>query len=309
VTASQRSPLLDTALLTRLAGYHLGARRIVEGELAGHHRSPLRGSSIEFAEHKEYSPGDEIKRIDWKAFGRFDKYYVKEYEDETNLRGYLLVDASASMGYRSRELSKLEYAKRLAATIAYMLLRQQDSAGLCVFQERVGTWVPPRATGAHLTNLLAALEDARPGGSTALGAALRFVSEVARRRSLICVFSDLFDADPAVPDLLKQLRSRRHEVVIFHLLDPDEIRFPFDELTLFASMEDATRLLVDPPAVREYYLRELRAFVETYERHAREANLEYRRVDTGIPVGETMLEFLRRRQGRRTFSGPRRVTR
>jgi uncharacterized protein (DUF58 family) len=309
LSALRQSALLDPSVLARLSGYHLGARRLVEGSLTGHHRSPLRGSSIEFAEHKEYSPGDEIKRIDWKAYARFDKFYVKQYEEETNLRGYLLVDASASMGYRSGNLSKLDYGARLAAALAFMLLRQQDGVGLCVFQEKVGTYVPARSTSAHLQNVLTALEQARPQGKTALAEVLRFMSEMARRRSMIFLFSDLFDADPAVTDLLKQLRSRQHEVVIFHLLDHDEVDFPFDELTIFESMEDDARLLVDPPSVRPTYLRELRQFIEGFEQRARESNLEYRTVDTSAPVGDTLLAFLERRQSGRVYLAPRRVSR
>jgi uncharacterized protein (DUF58 family) len=309
VAGNQQSPLLDPALLARLEGCHLGARRVVEGVLSGHHRSPLRGSSIEFAEHKEYTPGDEIKHIDWKAYGKFDKFYVKQFEEETNLRGYLILDRSASMGYRSGALSKLDYGARLAATLGYLLLRQQDGAGLITVNDEVGTWVPPRSTGAHLQNLLAVLESVRPQGKTALGAALRFVSEMARRRSLIFLISDLFDPDPAVPDLLKQLRSRRNEVVVFHLLDRDELEFPFEDLTIFESMEDEVRLLADPPAVRPAYRQELRLFLERYERHARESDLEYRLVDTSRPLVGALLDFLQHRQGTRVYAGPRRAGR
>jgi uncharacterized protein (DUF58 family) len=309
LSAPHQSPLLDPALLARLAGYQVGARRRVEGVLTGPHRSPLRGSSIEFAEHKEYSPGDEIKHIDWKAYAKFDKFYVKQFEEETNLRGYLLLDASASMGYRSGPWSKLDFGARLAATLAYLLLRQQDGAGLCVFQERVGTYVPPRAGSAHLRNVLAALEEARPAGRTALATALRFVSEIARRRSMVFLLSDLFDSDPAVLDLLKQLRSRQHEVVVFHLLDRDELTFPFDEVTLFESLEDPTRLLVDPPSVRGDYLRELQRFLGGYRHQAREADLDYQVVDTSTGLDGALLAFLQRRQGRHGFSGPRRSLR
>jgi uncharacterized protein (DUF58 family) len=292
---ARQSPLLDPQVLAQVGHHSVGARRVVEGVLTGHHRSPLRGSSIEFAEHKEYSPGDEIKHIDWKAYAKFDKFYVKQFEEETNLRGYLLVDASASMGYASGPLTKLDYAARVAATLAYLLLRQQDGVGVCLFQDNVGTYVPPRATGAHLVNVLAALERAEAAGKTALAKALRFISEIARRRSLVIVLSDLFDPDPAVGDLLRQLRSREHEVVLFHVLDHDEVDFPFEELTIFEAMESNGRLLVDPPAVREDYLAELKRFVATYERHAREAGIEYWMVDTATPIAKTLLPFLERR--------------
>jgi len=221
---------------------------------------------------------------------------VKQFEEETNLRVYFLVDASASMAYRSGEYSKLDYAARIAATLSYLLLRQQDGVGLVVFREDVGTYVPPRATSAHLVNVLNALEGSKPLGKTALAKALRFLTETARRRSLVVVLSDLFDLDPAVPDLLRQLRSRQHEVVIFHLLDKAELEFPFEELTVFESMEDDMKLLVDPPAVREDYVKALQKFIGGYEKHARESGLEYRVVDTSTPIAKTLLSFLERRQ-------------
>src|SRR5437660_6828165 len=183
--------LLDAVSLSKLANLELRARAVVEGALSGLHQSPHRGASVEFAEHKEYSAGDEIKHIDWKAYGKFDKYYVKRFEEETELRAYLLVDCSGSMDYRGAGMSKLEYARTLAASLAYLLLRQQDQVGLIAFGDKLRGYVPPRARGGHLADLLGMLEVTDAHGTTDLPRALSYLSEVAQRRSLVLLFSDL----------------------------------------------------------------------------------------------------------------------
>src|SRR5215471_12698621 len=188
--------LLDPVALQRLHNLELRARTVVEGALPGLHRSPHHGSSVEFAEHKEYAPGDEIKHIDWKAYGKFDKYYVKRFEEETELKAYLVIDSSASMGYRGNGVSKLDYARTLAASLAYLLLRQQDQVGMIAFGEKLRGYLPPRARGGHLGDLLTALDDVKALGKTDLLRAIAYLSEVAHRRSLLIVFSDLLDSPP-----------------------------------------------------------------------------------------------------------------
>src|SRR5262249_39021643 len=218
--------LLDPVALSKLSNLELRARSVVEGALSGLHKSPHHGSSVEFAEHKEYSAGDEIKHIDWKAYGKFDKYYVKRFEEETELRAYLLIDTSASMGYRGRGVSKLDYARTLAASLAYLLLKQQDQVGMIAFGEKLRGYLPPRARGGQLGDLLASLEALEAGGRTDLPRALAYLSEVAQRRALIVVLSDLLDGDSdgkgQVRHLLRGLRARKHDVCVFHLLDTDE---------------------------------------------------------------------------------------
>jgi uncharacterized protein (DUF58 family) len=294
------SPLLDAAALLRLSNLELRARTVVEGALSGLHRSPHHGSSVEFAEHKEYTAGDEIKHIDWKAYGKFDRYYIKRFEEETELRCYLVLDTSASMGYG--EPSKLEYARLLSASIGYVLLRQQDQVGLISFGEQLSGYLPPRARGGHLGDLLTALEGATARGRTDLERALHHVSEVAQRRSLIVVLSDLLDPRPAAPTrrLLRSLRARRHDVVVFHLLHPDELHLPFEGPTRFQSMEDEKELIADPAEVRRAYLAEVEAFIEGYRRGLSEGDVEYHLVDTARPPAEPLLEFLNdaRRRGR-----------
>jgi uncharacterized protein (DUF58 family) len=292
--------LLEPAGVARLADLKLRARTIVEGALAGLHRSPHHGASVEFAEHKEYSPGDEIRHIDWKAYGKFDKYYVKRYEEETELRAYLVLDCSASMGYAGASVTKLEYATWLAAGISYLLLRQQDQAGLVAFADGLRSYLPPRGRSSHLVNLLDALEALDAGGGTDLAGAVAYVSEVAHRRSLILLFSDLLESGDEAVRLLRGLRARRHDVALFHVLDGDELRLPFDEPSLFEGIEERAELLADPRAVRRDYLAEVARFVDGCRRACAEGDVAYHLVDTARPPSAVLLDFL---QGR---SRPRR---
>ncbi len=287
--------LLDPAAVTSLADLKLRARVVVEGALAGLHRSPHHGASVEFAEHKEYTPGDEVRRIDWKAFGKFDKYYVKRYEEETELRAYLVVDCSASMGYAGAGVSKLSYATTLAASLAYLLLKQQDQPGLIAFADQMRGYIPPRGRPSHLGDLTDALGKLAPGGRTDLGRAVAYVSDVARRRSLIVLFSDLLETGYQAVHLLRGLQARRHDVVLFHLLDHDELTLPFDGPTLFEGMEDDRRLLADPAAVRRAYLDEIGRFVDRCRRSCAEGDVEYHLVDTSRPPSGVLLDFLRGR--------------
>jgi len=290
--------LLEPAAVARLADLKLRARTIVEGALAGLHRSPHHGASVEFAEHKEYSPGDEIRHIDWKAYGKFDKYYVKRYEEETELRAWLVVDCSASMGYAGagpRPVSKLTYASWLAASLSYLLLRQQDQAGLVAFADSLRAYVPPRARSGHLGNLLESLESLRAEGATDLARAVDYLSGVARRRSLLILFSDLLETGEAAVRLLRGLRARQHDVVLFHVLDGDELRLPFEGPCVFEGIEDGREVYADPGAVRREYLAAVEQFVSACRRGCAEGDVAYHLVDTSRPPSRVLLEFLRAR--------------
>jgi uncharacterized protein (DUF58 family) len=286
------SQYLDPVSLARLSNLELRARSVVEGALSGLHRSPHHGSSVEFAEHKEYSAGDEIKHIDWKAYGKFDKYYVKRFEEETELRAYLLLDCSASMGYRGSGVSKLEYARVLAASLAYLLLKQQDQVGMVAFGERLRGYLPPRARSGHLNDLLTALDGVQAEGRTDLPRALAYLSEVVQRRAMVVLFSDLLGTDDEVRHLLRGLRARKHDVVVFHLLDKDELTLPFEGTTIFESMEDEQKLVADPGDVRKAYLAELAKFIDGYRSALREGDVEYHLVDTSEAPAEVLLRFL-----------------
>ncbi len=290
--------LLDPAVLAKLGTLRLRVRAVTEGVLTGLHKSPHHGQSVEFAEHKEYSPGDEIRHIDWKAYGKFDKYYVKRFEQETNLRAYLVVDASGSMGYRSRPdaMTKLEYASALAASLGYLLVRQQDAAGLVLVQGEVRGAIPPRASASHLAPVVDALEAARAEGETRLAAGVDWVIEHAPRRSTVVVFSDLFDEDERVLKHIAQLGRRKHEVTVFHVLDPAELEFPFDDPTLFLSMEDARSVEAHGRDVRKGYLELMGRWLEEARRTAAEADVDYSLCRTDRPLDEVLVPFLARRE-------------
>jgi uncharacterized protein (DUF58 family) len=290
--------LLDPVALAKLASMAMRARYVVEGTLWGLHRAAHHGQSVEFAEHKVYAPGDDLRHIDWKAYGKFDKYYIRKFEEETELWGYLLLDCSGSMAYAGEgAVSKLVYASYVGAAIAYLLLRQQDRVGLLLAGERLA-YLPPRARAGHLADVMQALEGARAGGPTDLGRALGQVSDAAQRRSLVVLLSDLFDPSPDVMGHLRRLRARGHEVVVFHVLDREELEFPFDELTVFESLESPTRILCDPHGIREAYLGELGRFLETVQRDCVAADIEYHRLSTAIPLDQALTAFMREHERR-----------
>jgi uncharacterized protein (DUF58 family) len=289
--------LLNAQTLSKLAGVKLRARAVVEGVLSGLHKSPHQGQSVEFAEHKEYAPGDEIRHMDWKAFGKFDKYYVKRFEHETNLRAVMVLDGSASMGYASGPLSKLDVAKTLAGALSYLLVRQQDAAGLAVVTGDGFSDVPPRSAAGHLNTLLETLEGLAPKGTTDLFGAADHLAEKVSRRSLIVVFSDLFDDRPEALKRILQLRARKNDVAVFHIVDPAELSFPFDDPTLFLSMEDERRIEVNPREIKQSYLEEFGAFLQQMRSSCAEADVDYELVRTDESLDSVLLRFLARRQG------------
>jgi uncharacterized protein (DUF58 family) len=292
--------LLDPRVLAKLGNTQLRARAVVEGVLTGLHRSPHQGQSVEFAEHKDYAPGDDIRHLDWKAWGKLDRYYVKRFEQETNLKAFLVVDASASMGYRGGDrLSKLEYAQTLAASLGYLLVRQQDAVGVVVARGKELGYLPPRAALGHLPAILGTLEAAAAAGPTDLQAAADLVAEKAGRRAQVFVFSDLFDFSPGALRRLADLRRMKHEVAIFHLLDPDELEFPFEDATRFEGLEGEPAIEVDPRSIRASYLEEIAAFCAEAKAACREADVEYEAVRTDAPLDRLLLGFLARRNGGR----------
>ena len=291
--------LLDPKALAKLATVKLRARAVVEGVLSGLHKSPHQGQSVEFAEHKEYSPGDEIRHIDWKAYGKFDRYYVKRFEHETNLRALVAIDASASMNYRSGELSKLDVACALGASLAYLLARQQDAVGLALFQDGEMRFIPPRASAAHLQVLLEALEGLQGKGISRLSDMADRLAEKAPRRSAVFLISDLFDEEAKALRRLLQLRFRKNDVAVFHVLDRAELEFPFEDNTLFLSMEDARAQQANPREIRQSYLEEMKAFLEQTRRTCRELDCDYEAVRTDEPLDRVLLRFLGRREAAR----------
>jgi uncharacterized protein (DUF58 family) len=287
----------DPLVLAKIANMSLRARHVVEGLLSGLHDSPYRGYSVEFAEHREYVPGDEIRHIDWKAYGKFDRYFIKEYEEETNLRAYLLVDASASMDYGSEGLSKFDYSCYLAASLAYLMLRQGDNVGLVTFGTQVQRYIPPRNGVQHMHALASHLEATRPQGETHLDQVLRELAGKLTRRGMIIVISDLFDDPEVIMRTLRYFRHRRNEVMVFHILDKNELEFPFQRLTVFEDIEDtAVRVLSDPRAMRAAYLQQMGLFIAEYRRACRRETIDYSLFPTTTPLDVALTRYLARRQ-------------
>ena len=292
--AEGKRSLTDPQALAQLKGVTLRARRVVDGILQGLHRSPHQGASIEFAEHKEYAPGDEIRHVDWKAFGRFDKYYVKKFEQETNLQAFCVLDASASMGYGADgTLTKFEYAAVMITTLAYLLLRQQDAVGLVKYAGEVSEVLPPRSRLNHLAHLTASLESTKVKGGTNLEAGLNAVVEFSKKRGLVFVFSDFFSDTERPFNMLRHLVGRGHQVTVFHVLDGDELTFPFDQMTLFEGMESTRRLLVEPKLVRRAYMKRIVEHQALIRKRCLVAQVAYQLIDTREAPGEVVLRFLR----------------
>ena len=283
--------LLDPKTLARMASLQLRVQSVVEGTLSGLHSSPHHGSSNEFAEHKEYSPGDDIRHLDWKALAKFDRHYVKRFEDETELKAYFMLDCSGSMEYGA-PLTKLEYGSILVASLAYLLIRQGDHPGLLTFGDEVRSYLPPRARSSYLSEVVGTLEQVTAGGATNLAQAIQHLTEVIAGRSLVVLASDMFDTGEDALRLLRHLRARRHHVVLLHLLHPDEIELPFSEVTLFASMEDEREILVDPGGIRRAYLAEMGAFLQRTRDACLAGEVEYHQVTTSEPLDQVLVRFL-----------------
>ena len=290
-------PFLDPTTIARLGALPIRARVIVEGAMTGLHRSRLHGSSVEFAEHKVYSPGDEIRHIDWKAYGKLDRYYVKQFEQESQLTVYLVLDASGSMDFAGGGLKKLDYAATALAALAYLVIGQQDRVGLSVFgAPEVAALVPPRGKTTHLHDVLAVLDQviARGGrGEVSPADALERIAEQARRkRALIVLASDLFDPDDRTLDVLRRLRAQKHDVALLHVLDPHERTLPYEGLTVFEALESEHKLLANPGAIRKEYLARMEAFLAQVASRCADGGVDYHLISTDRPLEQTLLDLV-----------------
>jgi uncharacterized protein (DUF58 family) len=288
---------LDPATLTKVKGLDMVAKLVVEGFITGLHKSPYHGFSVEFAEHRQYMPGDPFKHVDWKLYGKSDRFFVKVYEQETNLRAYLLTDVSASMGYASPgHMTKFRYASYLAASLSYMMLMQQDAVGLLTFRDHIDKLIPARAVPGHLKVLLRELEHAEPSSTTAMAGALHEMAERINRRGLIVLLSDLMDEPDAVMDALKHFRHRQHEVVVFHILDPYEIEFPFTQEAGFVDVETGEELMTHPWEIADDYRRRVEEWSTRYRNLCLENRIEYERLSTATPFDVALLSYLEKRR-------------
>ena len=283
---------LDPAVVARLGTLELKARTVVEGFIAGLHRSPFKGFSVEFAEYRQYIPGDDLSTMDWKVYARSDRHYVKKFEEETNLHCQLLLDVSGSMAYGSRGMSKFEYAACLAASLGYLMNRQRDGVGLVAFSDRIVDAVPSSTKAGHLRNLLVALDRLEVGSRTNVAKPLHQVAESLTKRGLVVLISDLLDDADSVIRGLKHFQYRGSDVLVFHVLDADELEFPFDRTARFEDLESGDEVVAVPGAVRQHYLKQLGALIDRYRRELGAARIDYQLLSTAEPLEMALLAYL-----------------
>jgi uncharacterized protein (DUF58 family) len=290
---------LDPLTLAKVRGLELQARLVVEGYLSGMHKSPYHGFSVEFAQHREYVPGDDIKHIDWKVYGRTGRFYLKQYDEETNLVCWLLLDISDSMRYGSRQVTKYDYACMAAASLAYLILQQSDSVGFVTFDNQVRRFMKPSSQPSHLKEIIQVMNQGSSQAKTEMAPLFHDLAERISRRSIIILISDMFDE---VPDLLlglQHLRHKRHEVVLWHVLDAFELTFPFQESTLFKGLEEYPQLLADPRSLRQSYLEHFRQFVDELKHGCRAQNIDYVQLRTDTRLDVALSSYLAHRLSRR----------
>jgi uncharacterized protein (DUF58 family) len=285
----------DPEGLARVGHMELVARQVVEGFLTGRHRSPYHGFSIEYLDHRAYAPGDDLRTIDWKILARTDKYHVKLFEDETNLRAHILLDCSKSMAFQSAQMSKLAYGSYLAAALAYLMLHQNDAVGLVLFDSEVRQYLPPKARPTQFRRILELLETPPSREDTDVGTVLHDVAERIHRRSLVIVISDLIDDEARIASGLQHFRHNHHEVIVFHVMDDAELTFPFDRLTRFKDMEGAGRLVANPKSLRGRYLARIQTFLDTLKTTCFERNISYNLANTQEPYDHFLAAYLEKR--------------
>ncbi|HOV99349.1 MAG TPA: DUF58 domain-containing protein [Bacteroidota bacterium] len=288
---------LQPSVVAQITSMELRARFVVEGFITGLHRSPYHGFSVEFSEHRQYMPGDDVKRIDWKVFGKTDRFYIKQYEEETNVKAYLVLDASRSMAFASAGMiSKFQYASYLAAALAYLMVEQRDAVGLTLFDESIRLSLPPRGTKSYLKQILIELERAVPSNSTLITNALNALAEQIRRRGLVIVLSDLFDDPTQILLALKHFRHKGNEVLVMHVLDPLERSFAFGADAQFKDMETGELLPTQPWHIQRAYRETMKEYLESIQQSCRDASIDYVLMDTSVPFDVALLEYLHKRK-------------
>ena len=288
--------LLDPVILARITSLGLRAQRVMEGTISGLHRSPLHGVSVEFADYREYSPGDDLKRLDWKAFARSDKFYIKRFEEDTNLRGTLLLDASSSMKYGRGAMTKFDYASTLAASIAALCVKQRDAVGLAVFDDAERIFLRPVATQAQLHKIIELIEQTKPQRTTELGAVMHKVSEQIKSRGLVVVISDLLLDLDVFYKSLGRLQHQGHEILVFQILDPEEIELPFKDSVLFKDIEGSEELFAEPWAFRKAYKAAMEEFINDVSTRCRSGGVDHVLLKTTDDLGLALSHYLHSRQ-------------
>ena len=287
---------LNPETVAKLDNMALRARLVVEGYIIGQHKSPYHGFSVEFAEHRAYGPGDEIRHVDWKLYGKTDRYYVKQYEEETNLKVYILLDISRSMKYTSKTVSKLDYASYLSAALSYLMLNQRDGTGLILFDEKIQTFIPPRSTSSHLNTILKHLEKPKLGSDTEIGSVLHEMAERIKKRGLIILISDLMDDQESVLSGLKHFRHNKQEVILFHILDRKEMDFDFNARTRFKDMESGSLLTTEPWQIKSSYKKRIQLLQDEYKKQCRKQLIDYVPLFTDQSLDIALNSYLNKRQ-------------
>lgn len=287
---------LDPLSLSRISNLLLRLKTVAQGTFSGIHRASYKGSSIEFLDHKEYASGDDIKQIDWRLFARSDKYYIKQFEEETNMRSHILLDTSASMGYRSTGISKFEYSLTLATSLFYILIKQYDAVGLLTFNDKIIDYIPPRGKRIHLFYLIDAIKKLSPSGKTNIGEILASFSEKVGRKGTIIIISDFFDDMQDMVRALRHYRYKRNDVILFQILDPYELDFPFDRPANFVSLEDEKSVFADPIAIKKDYLARLNLFIHKFKEECLANKIDHRLVNSSTPLEKILISFLSERK-------------
>ncbi len=295
---SNQLRFIDPNILSKLSGMELRARTVVEGFISGLHRSPYRGFSVEFAEYREYTPGDDTRFIDWKVFARSDRYYLKQFEEETNLSCHILLDASASMDYGSGGLTKLQYASYVAASLGYMIFQQRDAVGLLTFDREINHFVPSRHKKGHLLSVLRHLEKVTAAKQTDIAIPLHQLAETLNKKGLMILISDLLDEPEAIMHGLQHFRFKGHDVIVFHVMDDTELNFPFTNATKFIDMEGPAQFLTIPTLVRETYLKNLNRHVEYLKKECSLLKIDYEVLNTSKPLDFALFTYLSNRSGK-----------
>ncbi len=296
-STEQVQKFLDPKTVSLISNYRLLARLIIDGFFIGHHRGPRHAFSLEYSKHREYNPGDSLKLVDWKLYGKSDRFFVKQFEEETNLEGWLLMDVSRSMSYQGSRaaVTKLQYASYLAAALAYLLLQQKDLVGLVLFDEKLRRVVPPSSASKQLNLILCELKNAKPGGVSQFEDAARLVASRVRKRGLMILFSDLLSAPHQIEKTFKQFLHKCNELMVFHILAPEEIYFPFKRFGYFEDMETKKRILLQPASFREEYCKQVKDYLETIKKICFKLRVSYQMLETTVPYDRAIQTFLETR--------------
>jgi uncharacterized protein (DUF58 family) len=286
---------LSEELIAKIDKFKLKARLIVEGFMIGLHKSPYHGFSVEFSDHRQYNPGDSIKDVDWKVFGKTNRYYIRRYEEETNLKSYILIDHSKSMGYTSGNTTKLEYAKSLASSLFYLMINQQDASGLLSFTDKITSYIPPRAVRSYLNILLTEIYNLQAEDRTRTAEVLHQLAERIHKRGLIILISDLIDEPDEILSGLQHFRHKKNEVVVFHIQDKQEYQFDFQHETEFIDSETGEKLTVNPWQIKKDYLEEYNSNIEYLKKRCFEARIEYNPITTETAYDQILLQYLLKR--------------